>query len=355
MKQGILAIYDKDTAYACRLMEYLNRDETFFLEARVFTNLLSLQGYLDETVVEVLLIGERIGLDQIDKKRVHHIMLLSEQGFVREGGEYPQLYKYQSMEGLIKEIALCYGGAESRVVQSIMEPQSNQTRIGIFSPFGGSGKTLFAIALGQAISEQAGVYNNRSMDAGKGQGIPKTQRVLYIGMEMVSSFQGEENIRGNLSDILYWVRERKEGCLSGLPLMTEKRGQLDCIFSPDYYEDIMDMTEEDIQFLLQELCKCTTYNVVIFDIGCWNRATFYLLEQMSEIYMPDFLNRGALKKENSLVTAMQMTNKGTLYKKIKRVELPFDDMIYQGDFDLSKMNKTKMGQCVCRLIKKNSI
>ena len=353
MKQGILAIYDKDTAYACRLMEYLNQNEGFFLEARVFTDLLHLQDYLEEVQIEVLLVGEMISLDTIEKEHIRHIMLLSEHGMVYEESEYPHLYKYQSMEGLVKEIGLCYTGAGARVIPGLLEMENDKTLIAVFSPFGGSGKTLFSIALGQALSEGAGIYNENPDTPGNRR--HTTRRVLYIGMEMMSSFEAEENIRGNLSDILYWVRERKEGCLAGLTLMTEKRGDLDCIFSSDYYEDLLDLTKEDMDFLIKELCKNTPYEVIIFDIGCWNPATFYLLEQMQEIYMPDFLNRTFWKKEHSLVTGLQLTGRDGLYKKIKKVELPFDDMIYQGKFDLNKMDKTKMGQYVCRLIKKNSI
>ncbi len=335
MKQGILAIYDKDTAYACRLMEYLNQDTAFFLEVRVFTNLLSLQDYLEDTLIEILLVGEQIELDQIDKEHIHHIMLLTEHGVVREGSEYPGLYKYQSMEGLVKEIAVCYAGTAEKLVQSFAEVEHSKNLIGVFSPYGGCGKTLFSMALGQALADGA--------------------RVLYIGMEMVSSFKGEENIRGNLSDILYWVRERKEECLSALSLMTEKRGRLDCIFSPDHYGDLVDVTEEDMEFFIRELYRSSPYEIIIFDIGGWNHAMFYLLEKMDEIYMPDFLNRTHLKKEEGLLNSMCLTGKGSLYKKIKKVELPFDEVIYQGNYDLNKINKTKMGQYVCRLIKKNSI
>ena len=359
MKQGILAIYDKDTAYACRLMEYLNQNKEFFLEARVFTDLLHLQDYLEEMTVEVLLVGERISLDTIDKEQIRHIMLLSEHGMVCEESEYPHLYKYQSMEGLVKEIVLCYSGTGIRAGTKLLEMENEKTLIGVFSPFGGSGKTLFSIALGQALLEGTQICSEGSEMAGAGKEnsryMTKMRRVLYIGMEMMSSFEAEENIRGNLSDILFWIRERKEGCLSGLTLMTEKRGNLDCIFAPDYYEDLLNLTEEDMDFLIKELGKNTPYEVIIFDIGCWNQATFYLLEQMQEIYMPDFLNRTFLKKENSLVTGLKLTGKNGLYEKIKKVEVPFDDMIYQGKFDLNKMDKTKMGQYVCRLIKKNLI
>lgn len=335
MRQGILAIYDKDTMYACRLMQYLNQDATFFLEARVFTNLISLQEYLEETKIEVLLLGETIGVEAIEKDHIQHIMLLSEHGMVREGSEYPYLYKYQSMEGLVKEIALCCVGTAAMYVQELVETAQSKTLIGVFSPFGGSGKTLFSMALGQALSESG--------------------RALYIGMELVSSFEAEENIRGNLSDILYWVRQRKEGCLSGLTLMAEKRGHLDCIFSPDHYEELLDVTEEDMEFFIKELCKNTPYEIIIFDIGCWNPTMFYLLEQMHKIYMPEFLNRNFLRKENCLKKSMKLTNRSALYQRIKKVELPFDEQIYRGQFDVNKMDKTKMGQYVWELIKKNSL
>ena len=357
MKQGTLAIYDKDTAYACRLMECLNQKEDFFLEARVFTDLLHLQDYLEKTPVEVLLVGETISLDTIEKERIRHIMLLSEHGMVCEESEYPHLYKYQSMEELVKEIALCYAATGMKVLPRPLQMENEKTLIGVFSPFGGSGRTLFSIALGQAFSEGVGMYSGNPELAGKenSQQITGRKRVLYIGMEMMSSFEAEESSRGNLSDILYWIRERKEGCLSGLTLMTAKRGNLDCVFPPDYYEDLLDLTEEDIDFFIKELYTSTPYEVIIFDVSCWNPVTFYLLEQMQKIYMPDFLNRTFLKKENSLINGLQLIGKENLYKKIEKIELPFDDMIYQGKFDLNKLDKTKMGQYVCRLTKKNSI
>ena len=355
MKQGTLAIYDKDTAYACRLMEYLNQNETFFLEARVFTDLLHLQDYLGKTPVEVLLIGETISLDMIEKESIRHIMLLSEHGMVCEESKYPHLYKYQSMEGLVKEIIFCYTKTGVKVIPGLLKTENQKTLIGVFSPFGGSGKTLFSIALGQAFSEGTGVYNESSEMVENGRQITGRVRALYIGMEMMSSFEAGEHSRGNLSDILYWIRERKEGCLSGLTLMTEKRGCLDCVFPPDYYEDLLDLTEEDIDFFIKELYTSTPYEVIIFDISCWNPVTFYLLEQMQKIYMPDFLNRNFLKKENSLVNGLQLIGRENLYKKMEKVELPFDDMIFQGNFDLSQMDKTKMGQYVCRLTKKNLI
>ena len=334
-------------------MEYLNQNEAFFLEARVFTNLLNLQEFLEHALVDILLIGEAIALENVEKEHIQHIMVLSEHGVVREGSEYPFLYKYQSMDGLVKEIAMCYTSGAVKVIQAIAEAEKTKTLIGVFSPFGGSGKTLFSLALGQALAEGVSVYENQS--GGNTKSERKYQKVLYMGMEMVSSFQEEENIRGNLSDILYWIRERKEGCLSGVALMAEKKGDLDCIFSPDHFRDLLDVTEEDMEFLLSELYKNTTYDTIIFDIGCWNPAMLYLLEQMDEIYMPDFLNRNFLKKESSFLNSLHLTGKSGLHQKIKKAELPFDEMIYQGNFDLNKVNKTKMGQYVCRLIKKNSI
>lgn len=355
MKQGVLAIYDRDIGYACQLMEYLNQKADFLLESRVFTNLINLKDFLEENPVELLLLGEDIALEEFFKEKATHIMLLAEHGMVREAGEYPFLYKYQSMEGLVKELAMCYASPMMlRVLPEVVETEHNKKLIGVFSPFGGSGKTLFSLALGQALSDNAGMYS-KAGEGNKKQNISKYQRVLYIGMELVSSFEEEENIRGNLSDILYWIRERKEGCLTGISLMAEKRGRLDCIFSPDYYEDLMGVTEEDIKFFLMELYKNTSYEIIIFDIGCWNSAMFFLLEQMDEIYMPDFLNRAFLKKENSLVNSMQLTNRRNLYEKIKKVELPFDEAIFQGNYNLDKLEKTKLGQCVCRLIMKNSI
>lgn len=334
MKQGVLAIYDKEIGYACQLMEYLNQKQDFSMMARVFTNLISLKDYLEENSVDLLLLGEDINMDMLPREQAVHIVILTERSMVREPGEYPYLYKFQSMENLVKELAVCYAAPAVNLFPQLAMAEKKMDLIGVFSPFGGCGKTLFSLALGQGLTDR---------------------KVLYIGMEPVSSFDEEENIRGNLSDIIYWIKERKEGCLSGISLMTEKRGRLDCIFSPDYFEDLNGLTEEDMEIFLNELYKNSTYNTVIFDIGCWNLATFSFLEKMDYIYMPDFLKRDFLKKEKSLFNRMKLSGKAGVFQKINRISIPFDEEIYQGNYSLDKLEKTKMGQYVCRIIKKDLI
>ncbi len=333
MKEGILAIYDKETNYACQLMEYLNQRQNFLLEAKVFTNLIHLKEYLEENQVEILLIGEGIDMEQLPKKQISHIIILTEYSMVRETGEYPFLYKLQSMEDIVKELAVYYATSGFCVFPNTVAVERNMQLIGVFSPFGGSGKTLFSLAMGQVLA--------------------KSKKVLYIGMENISSFKEGENIRGNLSDILYWVTERKEGSVEKISLMAERKGNLECIFSPDYYEDLNTINEEDMYFFLEELYKNQFYEVIIFDIGFWNHMTFSWLEQMDFIYMPDFLNRAFLKKEASLLDSMKLMDKERLYEKIETVRLPFDQGIYEGNYTMDRLEKTEMGQYVCRLIKKN--
>ena len=334
MKQGILVIYDREVGYACQLMEYLNQKQDFALTARVFTNLIQLRDYMEENEVDLLLLGEEVDVDMVPKEKAAHIVILTERSMVREAGKYPYLYKFQSMENLVKELAFCYGVPQVKVFPNLAAVERETEFIGVFSPFGGCGKTLFSLAAGQALEDY---------------------KVLYIGMETVSSFEEESNIRGNLSDIFYWVKERKEGCLAGISLMVEKKGGVDCIFSPDYFEDLNSMTEEDMEFFIEELYKNNGYRYVIFDMGYWNQATFSFLEKMDYIYMPDFLNRTFLKKEKCLLNTMKLLDKEALFHRIKQVALPFDEELYQGNYDLEKLKKTKMGQCVCRLIRKDLI
>ena len=332
MKQGVLVIYDKDTLYACQLMEYLNQKQDFILTARVFTNLISLRDYLEENTVDLLLLGEEIDVDMVPKGQVNHIVILTEKSMVREEGEYSYLYKFQSMENLVKELLVCYGVPQIKIGFQLLSVEKKVCLIGVFSPFGGGGKTLFSLAAGQALAEH---------------------KVLYIGMEPISSFEEKNNIRGNLSDIFYWVKERKKGCLAGITLMAEKNGGLDCIFSPDYFEDLNSMTGEDMEFFIHEISQNNAYEYVIFDIGYWNSNTFSFLEKMDFIYMPDFLNRSFLEKEQSLLHTMKLLGKETVYQNIKQVKIPFDEEVYQGTYELEQLKKTKMGQYVCRLMRKD--
>ncbi len=330
MKQGSLLIYDKEIDYACKLMEYLNQRQDFLLEAKVFTNFIDLKEYLEENKTDILLIAEEIDREQIPKKQVGHTIILTEYPMVREVGEYPFLYKFQSMEMIMKELIIYYGEMGICTVKKVTTKESDIKLIGVFSPFGGCGKTLFSLAMGQEIA--------------------KSKKVLYIGMEAISSFKQEESGKGNLSDLLYFIKEKKESGLQGITWIVEKKGELDCIFSPDYYEDLNTIKEEDILFFLREIGKSLLYDIVIFDIGFWNEVTFLWLEQMDFIYIPEFLNRTFLEKEKCLLDSMKLLEKEGLYEKAKFIKLPFDIMIYEGNYSIDKLEETEMGHSVCKVI-----
>ena len=331
MKQGSLLIYDKEINYACKLMEYLNQKQDFLLQAKVFTNFMDLKEHLEENKTDILLIGEEMDREQLDIKQIGHIVLLTEHSIVKEAGEYPFLYKFQSMEQIMKELIIYYGELGICIVKKVIPKEKDIKLIGVCSAFGGCGKTLFSLAMGQEFA--------------------KYKKVLYVGMEAISSFREEGIGKGNLSDLLYFIKEKKEGSLQGVERIVEKRGELDCIFSPDYYEDLNTIKEEDMIFFLREIEKTLLYDIVIFDIGFWNEVTFSWLEQMDFIYVPEFLNRTFLEKERCLLNSMKLLKKESLYEKAKFIKLPFDTMIYDGSYSIEKLEETEMGQYICKVIK----
>ena len=171
MKQGSLLIYDKEINYACKLMEYLNQKQDFLLEAKVFTNFMDLKEHLEENKTDILLIGEEMDREQLDIKQIGHIVLLTEHSIVKEAGEYPFLYKFQSMEQIMKELIIYYGELGICIVKKVIPKEKDIKLIGVCSAFGGCGKTLFSLAMGQEFA--------------------KYKKVLYVGMEAISSFREE--------------------------------------------------------------------------------------------------------------------------------------------------------------------
>ncbi len=298
MKRGVLIICDREEVYARRLMDYLNRKGRFF-EICVFTAVDALLDYVRSHKADILLIEEELWEDGLLGRAAGKIILLSESAKVHREDSRAVIYKLQSAENIEKEIMGCYAAEDEGEFPGLEIGQGIELW-GVFSPVGGSGKTTFALALGEWLA--------------------KRKNVLYLNFESFGSLVGNGSYRGGMTDLLYYVKERKENLYSLLPTLAEKRQELDCILPVDYYGDLLSVEREDADYLVSQLER-SQYETAILDFGCQTPALFTLLARCHRIFLPR-QREEAQGKLAAMERSLRIENREELFLRMEKVLVP---------------------------------
>lgn len=314
-------------------MEYLKRKEEFCFELCLFTSTESLEDYLKEQKLEVLLLSEGAFEENPSIKRVENVILLSENSGIGEQKDYPVIYKYQSGKGIFRDIFLCLEGIPCNAAHKVINPGSVEF-IGVISPKGGSGKTTFSMALGEACG--------------------KSEKVLYISFEELGSCLGLKEERNGLSDLIYYLKQKRKGLFMIIQSLSIPIGGVDCIPSVSHYGDLAVVEKEDIDFLMEELIKTKVYKKVIFDIGSLNELTFHILERCNSVYVTHLERNPFLNKEKAFQHIFSYEDKESLYERMVELDLPKDSRILQGNYNMDNLLAGELGSYINTLLNKNA-
>lgn len=332
LKRGVLAIYDIEINYASQLMDFLNRKQEFILEARVFTKLESLEAFVQNNAIEILLASETFPTGQIEQY-ARHTILLCEGKLVKEEERYPVIYKFQSAENIMRELLAFYvANSNHETRYRYVVTTSPCEMIGVFSPCGGCRQTTFALALGQALGER--------------------KRVLYINLELCPGIYyhySEEFIPG-FSELIYFLKQKRVDFSVKLQSIAQHIGSLDYIVPPSHYNDLYELEIEDIYVLVDELQNNTTYEAIIFDIGFQSEAAMVLLELCHKIYMPTSSHIFHKNKEKMWLELLEIEGREKLYEKLQTVIIPYDSQIDCGDFQIEHLCMGELGRYIYSLI-----
>lgn len=334
MRRGILGIFDYELDYAKNLMEYLNRKADFGFEVCMFTNLNSLLEFHKGRKLDILLLGEGIEVSGLAGIHIKNIFILSEGIDVREDMEYPAVYKFQSTEALIKEVMACYTEAEgsAQKLNMVLNPGVVEF-IGVISPKGGSGKTTFSMALGEACG--------------------KSGKVLYLGFEPISSSLGEEESGTDLSDLIYYLKQRKKGILVVMQSLGMKIGGVHCITNAAHFRDLQALEAGDIDYLMDELARSSIYDKIIFDLGYLDTITFHILERCNSVYVTQLKKDVYMDKAKAFHRMLEYEEKEFLKDRFVDVNLPRDTMISRGNYTIGNLLEGELGRFVWRLLETN--
>lgn len=334
-RRNIFAVCDLETEYARNFMEYMNRKRNIPFEVQAFTNVEALEAFCREQEIELLLISDKAMCDAVRALPVGKLVILSEGVHYPGLAQYPSVYKYQVSDNVIREVMEVYGAEEVSPLRECVLKKKTEV-IGIYSPVGRVQKTSFALTLGQVLANE--------------------RAVLYINLENYSGFEQiiGDGCERTLSDLLYYLRQENTNLVHKVNGMVQSLQNLDYIPPVFIPSDILSTTGEEWLLLLDELCKYSSYEVIILDFGDGVQDLLRILDECDRIYMPvrrDILSEAKVQQfENHLRTWEYVK----LLERIKKLHLPYHNTNAGGKAYFQGLVWSELGDYVRQLLRKGA-
>lgn len=259
----MLAVYDDDPVFTSRLVRRISEREHMPFRAEAFTSPELLKERLMMQRAELLLLGEETDAESVLELHRGMVVYLGEE---KRGFKTPRVYKYQPVDQIVREIMACYCEAH-REGTDILPAQKSGAVAGVYSPAGRCGKSLFALALGRALSEE--------------------QSTLYLTFEELSALElwmGETYTAG-LTDLLY---ANRRGALTEAKIdsVLYSWGPLYYVPPAAYPEDLAEVSGEEAAQLVCRIGAGKDFERIVVDIGSCGKRVIPLMELCSVIYVP---------------------------------------------------------------------
>ena len=246
MQKRTFILCDPDNSYVNRFMNYSQRRANFPFRVSGFTKGEGVAAYLEGGSAEAALIAWSLWMEWEEELRqkvqemVPCVMLLTED---RRSGQMDMitLYKYQSMDALLREALSVYEKlAKSR------EEEHRVELVGFYSPVGHCGKTTAALHLGQMLSEKEG------------------QEILYVNMEPLGTWTGQgTDQQHSFSDLLYERRLSEEMKLQSLSRSYLGISVLSPVVNP---MDLWSIDMEERALLIREMQEAGIGDKILLDL-----------------------------------------------------------------------------------------
>ncbi|MFR5601826.1 MAG: hypothetical protein ACLTKI_05480 [Lachnospiraceae bacterium] len=326
----VMAVYDIDPFYADRFADFANQKEKVPFTVVPFTTMERLKAYLEDHTVELLLVSQFVEKRDLEKLPIKQIITLTEGEVAKLENTYPNVYKYQSTDGVIREVMSLYCGQTQEELQVVTGIKAGI--LGVYSPVNRCLKTSFALTAGQVLGQDA--------------------RVLYLTFEEYSGFSKMvgETFQSDLSDLLYYYHQGKFN-LPRLNAVVHSLGNLDYVPPARYPEDLYQVTAQELADFIGRLAKETNYDTVLVDLGQMGRRSVEILEVCDIIYMPVKDDCVSVAKLEEFEEYLQLSNRQPLLEKIQKLKLPYHNSFGRKDTYLDQLLWGELGDYVRQLLK----
>ena len=333
MNNRTLVIFDEEKQYSNLLMDFFTNKKDIPFQTITFTEKSKLIQFLNENKIEMLLISAK-SIDDVDVTNVKETILLSEGSVPLEYSNYPSIYKFKSADEIVREVLERFIEIESDK-ESLVVAKGKAKVIGVYSPVGRSGKTTFAIALAQILSEG--------------------HKTLFISLEEFAVFQNEMEISspGNLADLMYYFKQNPDTVSIKLQAIVQKMNSLDYV-SPIYYaRDLRETTTKEWKELFDYISVVTSYEYIVLDIGDMIGDLLGMLDYCDQIFMPTVDDRLSEMKINKIETVILQSDKEKLLDKIIKTKAPKPENNYLEDRWIETIRLGNVGDYIRALLKQS--
>ena len=326
----VMAVYDVDPFYADRFADFANRKEKIPFTVMAFTTMERLKNYMKEHTVELLLVSHMVDKKELERLPVKQIITLTEGEVARLENTYPNVYKYQSTEGIIREVMSIYCGQVQDDSGILAGPKA--VILGVYSPVNRCLKTSFALTAGQILGQDS--------------------RVLYVTFEEYSGLSrlNGEVFQGDLSDLLYYYQQGKFNILR-LNALVHTMGNLDYIPPVRYPEDLCQLSPEELAGFVESLARETGYETILVDLGQMGRKAVEVLEICDTVYMPIKDDCVSVAKLEEFDEYLQISQRTALAEKIQKLKLPYHNSFGRKDSYVEQLLWGELGDYVRQLLK----
>ena len=297
----IMAVCDAEEEYASKLADYINRKEGFPFQVRYFSTLDKLLCFAREQRVEAALISEEYQEPLQSAGIVTTIIVLSIEAADKKLAEY-SVYKYQSAENLLREVLQIL--SENANGSSHILRKSSLKVIGLYSPVKRCLQTTFGLTMGQLLTKRG--------------------KTLYINMEGFSGLNTllRRNFQRDLSDLLYYLQNGRQGLEYILGSMTETVNGLDILPPMLCQMDLISIDAKDWLKLFYEIEKSSNYEYLILDLSDSVQGLFEILRQCSIIYTMTEKDGFAMAKIDQYEQMLKQCRYEDVLQKTNKCELP---------------------------------
>ncbi len=298
--EKILALYDNDRHYSERLGRFLeSRSELPFRVCR-FQDPEKLRQFSDRHGIDVLLSDEHCAREARDFCSPREVICLRENS--EEDPEDGSIYKFQSGEGILRELLKHYAAAP------VPERRGHARLYLVFSPLGRIGKSCFALTLARLLSRECST--------------------LYLSLEENAAFAEGQKLRhsGTLSEALYYHKQNMldPARLQSLLYDAEGLSYIPPVRNP---EDLSALSPPELSSFVDTLLRSVPFHALVVDTDALISRAAALFPLAEKILIPvreDSASRQKLSRFEDFLAHARLLKEP---ERMVRLLLPQDDSI----------------------------
>ena len=263
--ERLIALFDSDSIFATRFMEYFKRVKDFKFEVTVFTKSECLVEFLNNNNLEILIIDETIDFKDIPRDNIKNLYILTHHLIPNKTTKDKFIYKFQPALAIMKDILTHYEKMEERS-QYLDSPDTNVTSI---------------ISLCQSVEAQLFAWAYSTL-------MSEYKKVLFVMLDLlpiqvISTILNDGNA---LSEFIYYLKENSEVALKLNERMLHINN-LSYLSGITHGLDILSLNKDDIQKWTELVRAKADYQLVIFYHSGYTDALTELIKQSDSVIIAD--------------------------------------------------------------------